>query len=332
MDNASQSHAIMLLTVALEKSDASAAKPLSVKEWGRFAEWLNQKGIDPSDLFKSDIKALLTGWADSKITPARIESLLSRGGALGLSLEKWERAGLWVMTRADHDYPERLKRHLRLESPPVLFGCGNKALLNSGGIAVIGSRNAAPDDLTFAEQIAMTTAQQGNSIISGGARGIDQSAMLGALHNEGTAIGVMADNLLAATTTAQYRPYLLSKDLVLITPFNPEAGFNVGNAMARNRYIYCLADAAIVVCSAQNKGGTWQGATENLKHGWIPLWAKPTTDKTSGNPALIAQGAHPLPANLDEFPHLSENTPHPAPPPTTPTESRHQYSLLGDSG
>jgi len=73
--------------------------------------------------------------------------------------------------------------------------------------------------------------------------------MLGALEHGGTSVGVLADSLLRSATSAQYRKQIMSGDLVLVTPFNPEAGFNVGNAVTRNRYIYCLADAAVVVSS-----------------------------------------------------------------------------------
>jgi predicted Rossmann fold nucleotide-binding protein DprA/Smf involved in DNA uptake len=185
---------------------------------------------------------------------ARLQALLARGAALGLALEKWQRAGLWVRTRGDPEYPDRLKRRLRSESPPVLFGCGNKSLLAGGGIAVVGSRDASEDDLAFTAQFGKRAAAEGYSIVSGGARRVDQAAMMGALEHEGTAVGVLADSLLRSATSAQYRKRIMSGDLVLITPFNPEAGFNVGHAMARNRYIYCLADAAVVVSSAAGKG------------------------------------------------------------------------------
>ena len=191
-----------------------------------------------------------------------------------------------------------MKRRLRLDSPPVLFGYGNKMLLVRDGIAIVGSRDADQDDIAFSESIGDFAAKQGYSIISGGARGVDQSAMLGALKSEGTVIGVMADSLLRAATSSKYRKYLLRDDLVLITPFNPEAGFNVGNAMSRNRYIYCLADAAVVISSTPNKGGTWNGAIENLKAAWVPLWVKRTANAKSGNSELVRKGAHWYPSNL----------------------------------
>ena len=295
MNVSSHAQAVILLTVHFGKTDA---KPLSVKEWGRLAHWLKDHEREPSQLLKGGPKSLLSGWMDKTVTLHRIESLLDRGGAMGLALEKWQRAGLWIITRSEPDYPERLKRRLRLDSPPVLFGCGNKALLNKGGIAVVGSRDADVEDLKFTTGLAQSAADQGLSVVSGGARGVDESAMLGALDKEGTSVGVMADSLLRAATSVKYRKYLLSDDLVLVTPFNPEAGFNVGNAMARNKYIYCLSDAAVVVNSTPDKGGTWNGAVENLKRDWVPLWVQPKDDPASGNAALVQKDARLFPREL----------------------------------
>ena len=288
MNMNAQAQAVILLTVPFGKTDA---KPLSVREWGRFALWLKDHALEPSRLLNGDPKPLLTSWTDPNVTLQRIEGLLDRGGALGLAVEKWQRAGLWILTRSEPDYPERLKRRLRLDSPPVLFGCGNRALLNKGGVAVVGSRDANENDLQFSKDLARSAANQGLSVISGGARGVDESAMLAALESEGTSVGVLADSLLRTATSAKYRKYLLAGDLALISPFNPEAGFNVGTAMARNKYIYCMSDAAVVVNSTPDKGGTWNGAIEDLKSDWVPLWVQPKDDPASGNATLVQKGA-----------------------------------------
>jgi predicted Rossmann fold nucleotide-binding protein DprA/Smf involved in DNA uptake len=306
MNVSPQGQAVILLTVPFGKTDA---KPLSVREWARLALWLKDHELEPSRLLKGDPKSLLSSWMDRTVTPERVEGLLDRGGALGLALEKWQRTGLWIITRSEADYPERLKRKLRLDSPPVLFGCGNRALLNKGGIAVVGSRDADEDDLSFSTSLARTAAYQGLSVVSGAARGVDESAMLGALENEGTAVGVMADSLLRAATSAKYRKHLLAGDLVLVSPFNPEVGFNVGNAMARNKYIYCLSDAAVVVNSTPDKGGTWNGAVENLKNAWVPLWVRRYDSSRSGNPALAQMGAHWLPHIIPSMFDLQEQMP-----------------------
>jgi predicted Rossmann fold nucleotide-binding protein DprA/Smf involved in DNA uptake len=142
--------------------------------------------------------------------------------------------------------------------------------------------------------------------------------MQGALTTDGTVIGVLADRLLKSVTSSKYRQALMAQSLVLMSPFNPEAGFDVGNAMARNKYVYCLADAAVIVHSG-TKGGTWNGAIENLRNAWVPLWVKPANDSESGNAQLVAKGARWLPAiegkldirGLFERPLKTENLPGP---------------------
>lgn len=281
--------ATLLLTSYFSKASSDDAKPLTNVEWGRFALWLKEKSTTPADLLVSEPRSLLNGWHDSRISIERVLQLLNRGHSLALAVEKWQRAGLWVVTRSDPEYPRRLKQRLKNDSPPVLFGCGNKALLNSGGLAVIGSRNASESDLSFTEQVGAKAAAGGIAIVSGGARGVDEAAMLGAVKSDGPVIGVMADSLLRAATSAKWRKGLMDGNTVLVSPFYPEAGFSAGNAMARNKYIYCLADSSLVIHSGK-KGGTINGAEENLKKGWVPLWVKPTDDKNAANADLVAKG------------------------------------------
>jgi predicted Rossmann fold nucleotide-binding protein DprA/Smf involved in DNA uptake len=297
MSASPQTQAILLLTVAFTKPAQGDPEPLTPAEWGRFASWLKGQEKSPELLLTSDDPmAFLQGWSDPAVTPDRLRHLLRRSGAMGLALEKWQRAGLWVMTRSDADYPVRLKKRLKHEAPPVLFGCGDRGLLNRAGIAVVGSQSANQEELGDASRLGAEIASQGFSVVSGGARGVDEAAMLGALESQGTAAGVLADSLLRAATSAKYRQGLMGRNLVLLSPYNPEASFDAGNAMARNKYIYCLADASVVVAAGKESGGTWNGATENLKHGWVPLWVREHPGSDSGNAALVQQGARWLPA------------------------------------
>lgn len=291
--------ATLLLTSYFSPPQDDSEKPLTNTEWGRFAVWLKNKDATPADLLSTQFHQLLEGWSDKKITLERLLALLARGHSLALAVEKWQRAGLWVITRSDDDYPKRLKSRLKNDAPPVLFGCGNKALLNIGGIAVIGSRNAGHEDLQFTHNLGTKAAYHGNGIVSGGARGVDETAMLATIKNGGNVIGVLADSLLKTATASKWRQGLIDGHLVLISPFYPEVGFNTGHAMARNKYIYCLADAALVVHSGL-KGGTISGAEENLKKQWVPLWVKPSKDSSAGNSLLVDQGGFWCPETIDQ--------------------------------
>ena len=242
----------------------------------------------------------LGGWSDKTITLGRIESLMSRGAAFGPVMDKWLRAGLWVVTRSDPDYPKRLKQRLGVDAPAALFGCGDKALLNLGGLAVAGSRNAVDTDLIYARELGALAAADDCLVVSGGARGIDEAAMLGALEAGGMVVGVMVSNLLQACSSVKYRDYVMADNLALISPFCPDARFSIGNAMQRNKYIYCLSDVAAVAHSGST-GGTWNGAMENLKKRWVPLWVKRTTDEDAGNADIVKAGGTWMSDNVREI-------------------------------
>lgn len=290
---------ILLLTTGFSYSRKEIVKPLTQKEWARFALWLKEKSLTPGQLMTDCLSEHLGGWSDKTITLDRIESLMNRKAAFGLAMEKWFRAGLWAMTRSDLDYPKLFKQRLGTEAPAALFGCGDKTLLNSGGLGVVGSRNAVEEDLDYARKLGASALARGCPIISGGARGIDEAAMLGALEANGRVVGVLPNNLLRACSSVKYRDYLMSNNLTLVSPFCPDAKFSVSNAMQRNKYIYCLSDAAVVVHSGK-KGGTWSGAMENIRKKWVPLWVKRTTDKDAGNAAIVKAGATWMSDNIEE--------------------------------
>jgi predicted Rossmann fold nucleotide-binding protein DprA/Smf involved in DNA uptake len=261
---------------------------------------------------------------DPKITPERVEALLGRGPAMGLALEKWQRAGLWVLESSDEEYPLRLNQRLGDAAPPVIFGAGSRGILQVDGVAIVGSRAASPDHLEAASEIGAGVARQGFAVISGAARGIDQAAMTGALERGGTVIGIPSFGLLSDATGQNYRRGLMDMDLALVSPFNPESRFDVGKAMGRNKLIYAMSMAAIVVVTDAERGGTWAGATECLRKKWVPVWVRGNEGTTGGNAALVSKGARWLP---DDF-VVRELAVSPSPP-SLLGEERGSYAAEG---
>jgi len=292
--------ATLLLCCFFNKNEVGKFKPLTPTEYGPFSRWLHEKKFTPADLLKIK-KEVLDLWVDpkGKVSSERIDSLLSRGTSMGFALEKWSKVGVWVISRADADYPRLLKTKLKDLAPPVLFGTGNKALLNTMGIGFVGSRAIDNEDEVFTEAKVQLAVKQEYIVVSGGAKGVDQVSMLSALKAGGGCLGVLADSLFRSSASKAYREYLANQQLVLVSPFYPEAGFNTGNAMARNKYIYILSKAVVVVKSDFNKGGTWAGAKENLKKGWsAPLIRN---IEYAGNQELIKLGGYPIDDDFDDF-------------------------------
>jgi DNA processing protein len=268
--------AILLLTAPLITGRGEHSKELlTASEYAKLARFLHHKECKPADLVVAGGSELVLELAKI-VNSDRLKRLVARGFLLSQAIERWQARSIWVVSRSDETYPVRLKERLKDLAPPVLYGCGDAAILNAAGLAVVGSRNADATILESATRIGELAARAQRTIVSGGARGVDQAAMSGVLEAGGKAAGVLAESLERAALNRDHRNYLRDGQLVLLSPYDPQAGFNVGNAMQRNKLIYALADAALVVQSDYKKGGTWAGAIEQLeKFRLVPVYTLP---------------------------------------------------------
>lgn len=296
--------AILLLTAPLVIGKGKAdVSPLTLSEYNRLVRYLAETGSEPSDLLTGNWEESFREW-QSGLDIKRIVSLLERGFLLSQVVNHWLERAIWVVSRADGEYPHQLKERLGANAPPVLYGCGNRDLLEKGGLAVVGSRNTSDELLRSAQNIGHLAASTGFTIISGAARGVDRAAMFGALQKCGTAAGVLTCDLERESLNHEHLDMLREGNLVLISSYDPKAGFNVGNAMQRNKLIYGLADAGLVVESDYNKGGTWNGATEQLeKFRFVPVYVRSDGGISPGLQGLRRKGAleWPNPQTPDEF-------------------------------
>ncbi|MBP7609010.1 MAG: DNA-processing protein DprA [Steroidobacteraceae bacterium] len=288
--------AILLLTAPLIAGRRdSSCELLKPGEYKRLARFLRDKQREPADLLVPDAQELFEE-CRQLIDGDRLKSLLARGFLLSQAVERWQTRAIWVVSRADAEYPRRLKTRLKEDAPPVLYGCGDAALLDTGGLAVVGSRDVDDTLVEYTEGIGRLVARARRTLVSGGARGIDQAAMRGALETDGKVAGVLADSLERTALNREHRNLLMDGQLILVSPYDPSAGFNVGNAMQRNKLIYALADAALVVNSDHNKGGTWAGAVEQLeKLHLVPIYVRTNGETGKGLEALRLKGALPWP-------------------------------------
>jgi len=296
--------AILLLTAPLITGRGEHSKELlTASEYAKLARFLYHKECQPADLIAAGASELVLELGKI-VNGDRLNRLVARGFLLSQAIERWQARSIWVVSRSDGCYPARLKERLKDLAPPVLYGCGDSRILNTGGLSVVGSRNAESTVLESATRIGELAARAEQTIVSGGARGVDQAAMSGALEAGGNAAGVLADSLERTALNRDHRNYLRDGQLVLVSPYDPQAGFNIGNAMQRNKLIYALADAALVVQSDYGKGGTWAGAIEQLeKLRLVPVYTLPHAQQNAAFESLEKKGAFtwPNPRTPEEF-------------------------------
>ncbi len=133
--------AILLLTAPLLAGRAASSRaavdgPLSLAEYNRLAALLRDAQRQPADLLGLDADPLVRAMA-SVVDEARLRRLLARGFLLGQAVDRWHSRAIWVLSRADATYPRRLKQRLRERAPPILYGCGEAALLDDAAATLV---------------------------------------------------------------------------------------------------------------------------------------------------------------------------------------------------
>ena len=139
--------AILLLTAPLIVGRRTpGADVLQPREYIELAQSLHQQSRAPADLLGPSAHELLNNnGLPNGIDADRLTRLLARGFQLSLAVEHWQQRAIWVLSRADAGYPRRLMQRLGAKAPPVLYGCGDGDILDSRGLAVVGSRHVDDD-------------------------------------------------------------------------------------------------------------------------------------------------------------------------------------------
>ena len=285
--------AIVLLCTTVGKGRGGDLPIIGPVGWADISRRLAELGRPAGDLVGASNDLLQSDFGFSPEQAARIAGLVRRAGAVAIELERLADRGFWSMTQLDADYPERLREVLEQAAPAVLFGAGNRSILGSPSLAMVGSRDGDSEALGYTRSVAEAAVAGKITIASGGARGVDREASQAAIRAGGTSSVVVPEQLERRVRQPETREAIANDQLVVASPYAPSAGFSVRGAMGRNRIVYALAVAAIVVEAKAREGGTWAGAVEALKAGTVPVFVRATAKPWAK--ALLDLGARQLP-------------------------------------
>jgi len=278
--------ALVALTTRALPSDV---RPLSSRE-----VWPLLEGGRIDGLLSRNAEALTTVPKTAPDVINRAMFLLDRLTQTGALLQEWAEQGIWTVTAPTDEYPAALKRRLGPQAPVVLHGVGDRGQLASEGIGVVGSRNLSESGFKVARAAGRLAAAEGLVLVSGGARGADVAAMDAAVDAGGHSTAVLADSLRRAGRDSRARELIYDGRVCLVTPYHPDVSFTAGNAMGRNKIIYGLSNAVLVVASDQDRGGTWSGAVEALKTRSTRVCVWRGDGEGEGNAVLVKRGGEPV--------------------------------------
>lgn len=205
-----------------------------------------------------------------------------------------DKHGVQALTQPDEGYPRRLKDIPH--SPPVIYVRGEIAPEDEWAVAVVGTRKMSPYGRQVAEELGAFLAQQGITLVSGLARGVDATAQRAALAAGGRSIGVLAhglDRIYPPDNRALGEKMVGQGALVSDYPLgvHPDSA----NFPPRNRIIAGLSIAVVVVEAGHRSGAliTADFAAEQGRE----VFAAPGnmySPQSKGTNRLIRDGAHPL--------------------------------------
>ncbi len=216
-----------------------------------------------------------------------------RGGiAYQAEMERAAGSSVKLVTLADEDYPEMLKR---ISDPPLaLYVAGDTRILNKAGCAVIGTRHASLYGRETARRFGYQLAAAGYCVISGFARGIDTEAHSGAVQAGGLTVAVLGSALdkMYPQENRKFARELIEKGGAIITeyPFGREADRQT--FPQRNRIVSGMSRGVLVIESPL-RSGTLITVAQALEQGRSVMAVPGRIDSqaSAGSNRLIREGA-----------------------------------------
>ena len=206
----------------------------------------------PEDILGAS-HASLAGQIGARRASALLQPDPDRERAVQTSLAWADQPGCRLLTLIDTDYPERL---LQTADPPaVLWAQGRIELLARPTLAIVGSRAATRGGIDDAQAFARCLGDQGLTIVSGLALGIDAAAHRGALDTPGGTVAVLGtgtDRIYPRQQTGLAAR--IARQGLLLSELAPGTEPHPGAFPRRNRLIAGLSLGVLVVEAAPRSG------------------------------------------------------------------------------
>jgi len=212
-----------------------------------------------------------------------------------------------VVTLRDPEYPPLLRE---IADPPLtLHLAGDRSLLATHSIAVVGSRRATPYALNAAQKLAQELVRAGVTVVSGLARGVDAAAHQSALEASGRTIAVIGTGIdMVYPRSHRQLSRQIQEQGLIVSEFPAGTPPLAPNFPIRNRVISGLTLGTVVV-EATGRSGSLITARMAAEQG-REVFAVPGSIFSTGSEGvhrLIQSGAklvHDIDDIFEELPQL----------------------------
>jgi DNA processing protein len=242
---------------------------------------------------QADSSALLKVRGIGKVTAAAIREIDLADVQRQLTL--WHEQGITIRTAHTPDYPQALQA---LDDAPATLFIRGTLHPDSKAVAIVGTRNPNDDARNIAFKLGKMLAEQGWTIVSGLATGIDTAAHEGALSVGGHTIAVLGGgvlNIYPEENLALANRILESG--ALVGENHPDATPNPPRLVSRNRIISGLCQQVIVVQTGIDGGAMYAAKSAIAQGRTLHAVGLPA----SGNLELLKNNARFIAPDLQHF-------------------------------
>jgi DNA processing protein len=227
------------------------------------------------------------GRATAAVLPPALETLHERRERAQGEIDLAEQAGARLVTVLDDTYPSNLRVIPKL--PPFLFYRGELRRDDARSVAVVGTRRASVEGLDSAAELASLLVQEGVTVISGLARGIDTAAHTADLEAGGRTIAVVGTGILQVypKENAELAERIAQRGAI-VSQFWPSAPPTRYSFPMRNEVMSGISQGTAVIEASSTSGAKMQArlALEQGKRAFLmaslvtsEAWAKGYLEK-----------------------------------------------------
>lgn len=263
--------------------------PLTQDEWYDVERRLKSSSKkSPSKLFGMNKETMIQILGIDEYIAYKMVARLSTLGELMYSLSNLEAEGIYVTTKYEDNYPQRLRHVLKKRAPLFLYYVGDIEIMQNM-VSIVGPQTTAEKRLnSFTKNIVKKLIDEDRVLVSSGLKGIDSYALRYHLQLGGSAVCFVSEHLF--DKRKDYSKYIKDHKLVLVSAVDPYAFFNVTNALDRNIYVCGLSELQFITATHINSGGVWFTTIQNFHYHWTKQLVL-DDPRYNGNLRLLEMGA-----------------------------------------
>ncbi len=265
--------------------------------------------------------------SDAK-TSRRLQELHTRE-AMEHMVARLDKLNIRALFRHSPDYPQALG-YIQ-DAPNVLYCAGNLAALTHPCVSIVGTRHPSEYGRDMARLIAKGLGEQGVTVVSGLAKGIDGAAHEGALSGGGRTAAVLGCGLnvvYPAENRSLYRA-IVEQGGLLLTEYPLDSGPLTFHFPARNRIIAGLSRALVFVEGRIRSGGMLTvGQALDAGREVFAVPGRVGFSVSEGPHAIIREGARLVTSAADILEDMGQALQQPPKPPEKALWSAPQSAIL----